>query len=119
MLRWPAEAVWEQVVPQLPGFTVEVLSQVDSTNSELMRRARAGDMAPVLLSLSADVVASSVRGERTIPLHAFFAGYRKTVLERDEIVSKIVIPRGPSGGARRIAASYKVSKRREMDVMKL
>lgn len=49
MLRWPAEAVWEQVVPQLPGFTVEVLPQVDSTNSELMRRARAGDMAPVLL----------------------------------------------------------------------
>ena len=75
-----------------------------------------GDMAPVLLSLSADVVASSVRGERTIPLHAFFAGYRKTVLERDEIVSKIVIPRGPSVGARRIAASYKVSKRREMDI---
>lgn len=49
MLRWPAEAVWEQVVPVLPGFTVEVLPQVDSTNSELMRRARAGDMAPVLL----------------------------------------------------------------------
>lgn len=36
-------------MPQLPGFTVEVLPQVDSTNSELMRRARAGDMAPVLL----------------------------------------------------------------------
>jgi BirA family biotin operon repressor/biotin-[acetyl-CoA-carboxylase] ligase len=41
-MRWPAEAVWEQVAPQLPGFTVEVLPEVDSTNSELMRRARAG-----------------------------------------------------------------------------
>lgn len=49
MIRWPAEAVWEQVAPGLPGFTVEVLPQVDSTNSELMRRARAGNMAPVLL----------------------------------------------------------------------
>lgn len=33
----------------LPGVSVEVLPQIDSTNSELMRRARAGDLAPVLL----------------------------------------------------------------------
>jgi BirA family biotin operon repressor/biotin-[acetyl-CoA-carboxylase] ligase len=49
MMRWPAEAIWEQVVPLLPGFTVEVLPQIDSTNSELMRRARAGQTEPTLL----------------------------------------------------------------------
>ncbi len=49
MLRWPAEAIWEAVAPTLPGFTVEVLPQVDSTNTELMRRARAGRLEPVLL----------------------------------------------------------------------
>lgn len=49
MVRWPAEAVWEQVAPLLPGFTVEVLPEVDSTNTELMRRARAGRTEPVLL----------------------------------------------------------------------
>ncbi len=49
MLRWPAEAIWEAVAPALPGFTVEVLPQVDSTNTELMRRARAGRLEPVLL----------------------------------------------------------------------
>lgn len=48
-LRWPAEAVWEQVEPLLAGFTVEVLPAVDSTNTELMRRARAGQADPVLL----------------------------------------------------------------------
>jgi len=48
-LRWPAEAIWEAVVPQIPDFTVEVLPQVDSTNTELMRRARAGSLEPVLL----------------------------------------------------------------------
>jgi BirA family biotin operon repressor/biotin-[acetyl-CoA-carboxylase] ligase len=48
-MTWPAEAIWEQVAPLLPGFTVEVLPQVDSTNSELMRRARAGRLEPVLL----------------------------------------------------------------------
>ncbi|OOG37240.1 biotin--[acetyl-CoA-carboxylase] ligase [Polaromonas sp. A23] len=50
--RWPAEAIWEAVAPVLPGFTVEVLPQIDSTNTELMRRFRAaGPVAsePVLL----------------------------------------------------------------------
>ena len=48
-IRWPAESIWEAVVPELPGFTVEVVPQIDSTNSELMRRARAGCFDPVLL----------------------------------------------------------------------
>jgi BirA family biotin operon repressor/biotin-[acetyl-CoA-carboxylase] ligase len=44
-VRWPAEAIWQAVAPQLPAFTVEVLPQVDSTNSELMRRCRAASLA--------------------------------------------------------------------------
>jgi BirA family biotin operon repressor/biotin-[acetyl-CoA-carboxylase] ligase len=48
-MKWPAEAVWEAVAPVLPGFTVEVLPEVDSSNSELMRRARLGQGDPVLL----------------------------------------------------------------------
>ena len=46
---WPAEAIWEAVEPRLPGFTVEVLPEIDSTNTELMRRARAGRLEPILL----------------------------------------------------------------------
>lgn len=48
-IRWPAEAIWEAVSPLLPGFTVEVLPSIDSTNTELMRRARAGLCDPTLL----------------------------------------------------------------------
>ena len=33
----------------LPSFSVEILPQLDSTNSELMRRARAGQTEPILL----------------------------------------------------------------------
>jgi BirA family biotin operon repressor/biotin-[acetyl-CoA-carboxylase] ligase len=48
-IRWPAEAIWEAVEPVLPGFTVEVLPNIDSTNSELMRRFKGGlGMAPQL-----------------------------------------------------------------------
>lgn len=44
-----AELIWQAIAPILPGFTVEVLPQVASTNSELMRRSRAGQVDPVLL----------------------------------------------------------------------
>lgn len=37
-LPWPVEALKTAIAPALPGFTVEVLPEVDSSNSELMRR---------------------------------------------------------------------------------
>ena len=48
-VKWPAEAIWEQIAPILPNFTVEVLPEIDSTNTELMRRAKAGQIEPILL----------------------------------------------------------------------
>jgi BirA family biotin operon repressor/biotin-[acetyl-CoA-carboxylase] ligase len=48
-ITWPSEAIWEVVAPFLPGFTVEVLPAIDSTNTELMRRAKAGHIEPILL----------------------------------------------------------------------
>jgi BirA family biotin operon repressor/biotin-[acetyl-CoA-carboxylase] ligase len=48
-LLWPAEAIWQAVEPLLPGFSVEVLPELPSTNTELMRRARLGRADPVLL----------------------------------------------------------------------
>ena len=86
-----------------------------------------GDMPPLLLALDADVVLVKHAGSgtppssRTVPLADFFVAYRKTVLEPDEVVRSIVLPRvGAAGakipGARRRADSYKVSKRRELDI---
>nr|WP_315848712.1 biotin--[acetyl-CoA-carboxylase] ligase [uncultured Rhodoferax sp.] len=48
-IQWPAEAIWEAVSPLWPSFSVEVLPEIDSTNTELMRRARAGQLDPILL----------------------------------------------------------------------
>ena len=81
-----------------------------------------GDMPPIMLALDADVVLAAQRGgalaTRTVKLADFFVAYRKTVLEADEIVQSIVLPRNaPSvAGARRRMDSYKVSKRRELDI---
>jgi BirA family biotin operon repressor/biotin-[acetyl-CoA-carboxylase] ligase len=48
-LNWPAEAIWEAISPVLPGFSVEILPELGSTNTELMRRARLGRTEPLLL----------------------------------------------------------------------
>lgn len=44
-----AERLWTELAPAWPGFSVELLPEIDSTNTELMRRARAGRNEPVLL----------------------------------------------------------------------
>jgi len=46
---WFADEIAAEVAPLLPGFRVEVVAEIDSTNTELMRRARQGITAPVLL----------------------------------------------------------------------
>ena len=48
-IRWPLEAIWQAVEPSLAGFTCEVLPTIDSSNTELMRRFKAGRPEPTLL----------------------------------------------------------------------
>jgi len=39
-LPWRAEALWQQLEPLLPGLSVEVVARTDSTNTQLLERAR-------------------------------------------------------------------------------
>jgi BirA family transcriptional regulator, biotin operon repressor / biotin---[acetyl-CoA-carboxylase] ligase len=47
--EWHSHALQQALAPQWPGFTVEVVQDIDSTNAELMSRARAGHHEPILL----------------------------------------------------------------------
>ena len=76
-----------------------------------------GDSAPLLLTLDAALVLSAASGERTVALHDFFVGYRKTVLSKDEVIREIIVPLMPLAAGHILRADYfKVSKRREMDI---
>ncbi len=78
-----------------------------------------GDLAPVLLALDATVTLARTGEEglerRTVPLADFFTGYRATVRAREEVLEDVFIPHAPAGVSRRVD-SYKVSKRRELDI---
>ena len=61
----------------------------------------ANDHPATMLALGAIVVATGPKGERTIPIDAFFTGLFETALGKDEILTEIRIPRaeGKSRGA--------------------
>jgi carbon-monoxide dehydrogenase medium subunit len=69
------------------------------------------DMPPVLSALHASVVVTGPHGERTLPVEQLCTGYYETVLARDELISKIIVP--PQAG--RPAAYMKVTTRAAHD----
>ena len=71
-----------------------------------------GDAAPLLLALDAEVRIGGVSGIRSVPLQAFFAGYRRTALAPGELLVSIRIPKPLP----RIVRFYKVAKRRLDDI---
>ena len=73
-----------------------------------------GDSMPLLIALRAQVVlASSARGERTLPLEALYTGYRQNVMTADELLVRIVVPRP---GVTEVLRAYKISKRFDDDI---
>jgi aerobic carbon-monoxide dehydrogenase medium subunit len=52
----------------------------------------ASDVAPALLCLDAEIVATSTRGERRIAITDFFRGFYETALEPGEILTAVRVP---------------------------
>ena len=71
-----------------------------------------GDSAPLLLALDASVRIAGPAGRRVEPLASFFTGYRRTSLQRGEILTDIEIPKPLPEHIR----FYKVAKRRLDDI---
>lgn len=69
----------------------------------------AADTAPALLVLDAEVELTSQAGTRTVPLHEFFTGVRKTVRRPDELITTL---RWPVLPPHTITAFHKIGLRK-------
>lgn len=69
------------------------------------------DMPPVLSALGASVIATGPGGSRQIAVEDLCVGYYETVLERNELISQVIVP--PMNGA--CAAYCKVTTRAAHD----
>ncbi len=72
-----------------------------------------GDMLPVLMAYQAKVILESIHGKRKVDIDVFVKGYRQTVRTQDEIITAVKIPKLTDGA---LVKSYKVSKRKDLDI---
>jgi xanthine dehydrogenase small subunit len=72
-----------------------------------------GDALPVLFACRAKVRLQSTDGERLLCIEDFITGYRSTDLRSDELITEIIIPKLSPG---KIIRSYKVSRRKDLDI---
>ena len=110
------EAVLGDRIPLLaelfPLYASRLIRNRATLGGNLGTASPIGDSSPVLLVLGASVKLESARGQRTLPLEAFFTGFRKTALEAGEIVTAVVIPT-PRATHQRF---YKIAKRGRDDI---
>jgi xanthine dehydrogenase small subunit len=72
-----------------------------------------GDLIPALIAHKAQIVLRSLRGERRVEAAGFVSGYRRSASLPDELITAVILPRICP---RTIIRSYKVSKRRDLDI---
>jgi len=104
------------IAKMLRVFAARQIRNRATLGGNLVTASPIGDSAPVLLTLDASVVLASPAGARMVALADFFTGYRQTVLQVDEVLHRIVVPRTIGDGLTRKVDFLKVSKRRELDI---
>ncbi|MCX6292505.1 MAG: FAD binding domain-containing protein, partial [Bacteroidetes bacterium] len=71
------------------------------------------DTIPVLIAYDAVVHLQSIHGKRKFNMNEFITGYRRTKINADELITGITIP---LPGKNSIHKSYKISKRKDLDI---
>ena len=78
---------------QLHWFAGAQIRNVASIGGNICTASPISDLNPLWVAAGADfVVASQGRGRRKIPASDFFVGYRKTALDSDEVLVKVIVP---------------------------
>ena len=84
-----------RMVPMLVSAAREVgglqIQNRGTIGGNIANASPAGDTLPALAAADAVVVLESVDGQRKVPFNAFYAGYRTTVMQPDELIVAIEI----------------------------
>jgi CO/xanthine dehydrogenase FAD-binding subunit len=82
----------------------------------IVNASPAGDSLPALAAFDAEIEIGSHRGVRRVGVNRFYTGYRKTVMEPDEIALAVRMPKLKSGER---SFFYKVGTRRAQAISKV
>ncbi len=93
------------------------IQNMGTLGGNLVNASPAADGAPPLYVLEAQLVLRSVRGERQVAVQDFATGPGKTVLQPDELLTEIIIPKAHHEG-REITFFEKVGPRKAQTIAK-
>lgn len=93
-------------------FASRLIRNSASIGGNLGTGSPIGDTPPALLALAAELVLSSIRGNRVVALEDYFTGYRQTVREPGEMITAIRIPLPLAP----LTSFQKIAKRRFDDI---
>ncbi len=115
----PLESIKDNIGVQLPAFTnmlnvfaSKQIRNIATLGGNIGSASPIGDSIPLLIAYNAKLKLINRSGERQISIEEFIKGYRKTDLQKGEIIHSINIPK-PSN---QIIQFYKISKRKDLDI---
>ena len=99
-------------------FGAPQIRNMGTIGGNIVNASPAGDTIPPLYLLDASLKISSSKGERTVPIHEFFRGPKKSKLKSDELITKIIIPLKKTKG-RELSCYYKLGQRKALTIAKV
>ena len=97
----------------LRRFAGQTVRNAATLGGNIANGSPIGDSMPMLIALDATVTLASVRNVRSVPLEAFFTGYRRTLLQGNELISEVTVPLPRPD---QVVRAWKLSKRFEDDI---
>ncbi|MGD0541942.1 MAG: FAD binding domain-containing protein [Tepidisphaeraceae bacterium] len=97
----------------LAYFGSPLIRNAATLAGNLVNASPIGDAIPTFFALDGEVEIAGANSRQWIKIDKFYAGYRRTVLKSDEIVTRMRLPIPARGEAFKI---YKVSKRKDLDI---
>ncbi|KAF0130145.1 MAG: xanthine dehydrogenase small subunit [Bacteroidetes bacterium] len=104
---------YQVMLPVLEVFASEQIRNVATVGGNLSTASPIGDLLPMFIALGAEVEIASLSGRRKIYLEEFLTGYRSNALNKDEILTAVVLSKV---SASPFCFFEKASVRKQLDI---
>ncbi len=111
------ESTLEQCIPEyaklMSWFGSPLIKNAGTLGGNIGNGSPIGDTMPALYVLNALIELTGPTGARLVNINEFYTGYKQTVRQPDELITRIRIP---LPAANDVLKLYKISKRKDLDI---
>ena len=120
--KYPKHATqtYQQIIEMLRWFAGKQIRNVGSIGGNIITGSPISDLNPILMASKCsltlarlDNMGGKVHSRQVALDHAFYSGYRTTILEKDEILANVMIPFNQEGEH---FVAFKQARRRDDDI---